>query len=151
MADLYFQKKIQLNNTIKKDEIVNIGLEIEKKRSCSPLPTSRPLECPTTKKIVYKQDLEDLKNDLSLSTRDKFDSIVSQIDSLRVALDNLNKSVDSINKILDVSKLDSLKSNFNDAITKMNANVNNLADQIVSQLTKSNELESRIVQIETLL
>lgn len=152
MAAQYFEKKSQLGNNVKPSDVVSVGNVMEQKRSSSPVvPRSVAGLDLSNKKIIFKSDLEDLKVDHASKHAEilnRYAEISRNVDTLKNSFDSLQKQVEAINKVLDVSKLDVLKTNLNDAVSKMNDNLANVATQLVTHLDQINSLESRVSTIE---
>lgn len=149
--DLYFKKKEQLNLS-QKVAISDVSVEIEKKRSGSPVPQVRSSSIVANdKKVVYKGELEDHKN-IIVSKQEEINSRLLQLEQLHENLSNeIKKNIDEIKRNMENSKVDNLKNTLNEAIKQQNNNIDKISDELIKHLDNINSLKSDVEQIKDIL
>jgi archaellum component FlaC len=156
--DLYFKKKDALNSGQQNIAIADVKTELEKtqrSRSISPKIVSRNASIITDRKVVYKNDLEDhkksLKDDIETHITNEINCCTSKILELDKRFEDLKTSVENLGKTFESCKTESLKNALNECVRKFNENIANVSTEMITHLDKINSLDSRMVEIESIL
>lgn len=140
MADIYFKKKEQMKSPARQN-VVDATVELEKKRSASPIVLGRERSVGAcVQKVCYKHELESVRNEVSAVQKD----IEALVNDLKAQVDKLNKQFESV-------KYENLKNQLNDSVSKQNENIKNITAELVNMMDKINAVDSKVASIEEVL
>lgn len=134
--DIYFKKRDQMRSPAR-PSIVDANAEIEKKRSASPVVNKISVGGPVVQKVVYKADLDLVKKQVD----DIQEKVNAKLAEVSASIEKLSKSSESV-------KCEELKKQLSESVKKQNENITSLASELVSQLDKLNEINSRLASVE---
>lgn len=147
--DLYFRKKAQMEGE-KKPVVVDVKLEIEKKRALSPAPV-RSTSIVVDRKVCYKNDLDDFKKQIKEDFNNEIANIILKQDELGKKIQDLVSTVETLDKSFESTKMEKLKDALNGSIRECSDNLRTIATEIVQHLDEINSLKSRVDTVEAVL
>ncbi|MET0570934.1 MAG: hypothetical protein ABWZ79_05875 [Pedobacter agri] len=148
--EVYNRKKEQMAAPINRIVVADAQRELERKRSLSPMP--RVLQSENVgKKLLYKSDIDELKLSIARDREALLEKVSAINQDVQNKFDELSAQIDRAVKSIESSKMEILKEALATSVKQQNSNVSQITDELVSHLTKLNELNSRLASVEDML